>query len=92
VVTVGAGGQPTVSWTGSAADSFTVVRAIALNDVIWGVRAVVPDSLASPITVGTVPGNAEPITDSVSTLASGYSYRVWVYRKSGGNLCKDFAR
>lgn len=89
-ITIGAGRNPTYSWSGGLAFSVSVVRVSAPGTIVWGI-ANTSQTIASPVTHGTNPGGGSLVTQSTEpTLTSGVAYRVAITRADQKTGFKEF--
>jgi hypothetical protein len=82
-ITVGSGVHPTYTWTGGSVNIITVQALSGTVGPVWGITSNSgTNSIASPVTHGTVPSGAvETISDTTGRkLTTGVNYQVTVMR------------
>jgi len=90
-ISVGSGLNPTYSWSAGPAFEVSVFRANGVTPA-WVVADPLNEAIQSPVTHGTVPGNATELVDNETTLESGVRYEVTVKLANGDEAFREFSR
>ena len=90
-INVGSGLNPTYSWSAGPAFEVSVFRANGVTPA-WVVADPLNEAIMSPVTHGTVPGNATELVDNETTLESGVRYEVTVKLANGDEAFREFTR
>ncbi|MDB4916285.1 MAG: hypothetical protein JWM95_3929 [Gemmatimonadetes bacterium] len=88
-ITIGTGTRPTYTWPGGLGFSVSVVRVSAPGTIVWGI-ANPAQTIASPVTHGTVPGGSIASANTEPTLTAGVKYRVAITRADTKTGFKEF--
>lgn len=84
-ITVGSGLNPTYTWSGGNVYQLSVVRVSAPSVIVWGAATPGANTIASPVTHGTLPAGAvqTSFSNTETRLTAGVAYRVNVTRLDG---------
>lgn len=88
-ITISAGTRPTYTWSGGLGFSVSVVRVSAPGTIVWGI-ANTSQTIASPVTHGTVPSGSIASATTELTLTAGVAYRVSITRADTKTGFKEF--
>lgn len=81
---------PVYTWSSGPANALSVFRSVSPTVPVWSIVTTGEDSIASPVTHGTIPGGAVVVTASEPVLTAGVRYRVVVTRTGGDYAWRDF--